>query len=282
MKPVTVITGGAGGMGFATANVLGRYGGTVLLCDLREDALEKAAATLRQQNMDVQYMVTDVSDPAQVQAAAARAAELGQVTRLIHTAGLSPIQVSSLPPEEGARQIVQVNAMGTIHMIEAFYPLLGEGSVVVCCTSSTVYMMPQIPEAVLQAYDSIHTDRVHIADKLTALTGGQTGRAYMFSKLFVKRYCEMNVGRLGSKGCRIVTIAPGRILTRMHQALLDAEPERIQGEMDSMPLKRYGSAYEIANLIDFLCSYRASYISGIDILMDDGTQAFTTVPQFET
>ena len=48
-----------------------------------------------------------------------------------------------------------------------------------------------------------------------------------------------------------------------------------------MPLGRYGNAYEIANLIDFLCSYRASYINGIDILMDDGTHAFTTTPQLE-
>ena len=65
----------------------------------------------------------------------------------------------------------------------------------------------------------------------------------------------------------------------MHQTLIDREPERIAGEMSTMPLGRYGAAYEIANLIDFLCSYRASYINGVDILMDDGTQAFTSVPQ---
>ena len=53
----------------------------------------------------------------------------------------------------------------------------------------------------------------------------------------------------------------------------------MRGELATMPLGRYGAAYEIANLIDFLCSYRASYINGIDILMDEGTQAFTSVPQ---
>lgn len=65
----------------------------------------------------------------------------------------------------------------------------------------------------------------------------------------------------------------------MHQTLLDQEPERIEKEMADMPLGRYGAAYEIANLIDFLCSYRASYISGVDILMDEGTQAFNSTPQ---
>ena len=49
--------------------------------------------------------------------------------------------------------------------------------------------------------------------------------------------------------------------------------------MAEMPFGRYGNAYEIANLIDFLCSWRASYIHGIDILMDEGTEAFVRVPQ---
>ena len=87
----------------------------------------------------------------------------------------------------------------------------------------------------------------------------------MFSKLFVMFYVRMNAGRFGHKGCRINSIAPGRIVTPMHQTLIDREPERIAGELATMPLGRYGAAYEIANLIDFLCSYRASYINGIDI-----------------
>ena len=70
MKPVTVITGGAGGMGFAAANIFGHQGHTLLLCDVKEEALQSAAASLKRQNMDVHYLVTDVSDRAQVLAAA--------------------------------------------------------------------------------------------------------------------------------------------------------------------------------------------------------------------
>ena len=53
MKPVTVITGGAGGMGFAAANIFGHQGHTLLLCDVKEEALQSAAASLKRQNMDV-------------------------------------------------------------------------------------------------------------------------------------------------------------------------------------------------------------------------------------
>lgn len=279
MRNVTVITGGCGGMGFATANIMGRQGDTVLLCDINEEALISSVDMLKRQNMDAHYAVVDVTRPEMVSSAAQRAAELGAVKKLIHTAGMSPIQVTSMEPEKGAELIMKVNAIGAVNIIESFYPLLSEGATVICFSSSAVYLMPQIPENLIAAFDSIQTNRDNIEQTLISLAGGQPGRGYMFSKMFVRRYCEMNVGRLGRKGCRIATIAPGRILTPMHQALIDAEPNRIEGEINTMPLGRYGSAYEIGNLIDFLCSYRASYISGIDILMDDGTQAFTTVPQ---
>ena len=127
MKPVTVITGGAGGMGFAAANIFGHQGHTLLLCDVKEEALQSAAISLKRQNMDVHYLVTDVSDRAQVLAAAQKAAELGAVKNVIHTAGLSPVLVEKLGAEEGRCTIVKVNALGAVYMTDAFYPVLEEG-----------------------------------------------------------------------------------------------------------------------------------------------------------
>lgn len=279
MKQVTVITGGAGGMGFAIANVMGRQGDVIVLCDINSAALESAAATLIRQNMEVHCCVVDVSNREQVHTAAKKAAELGSIKKIINTAGLSPIQVANMEPEAGARSIIKVNAQGTINMVEEFYPIMADGCVFIGFSSSAVYAMPVLPEPIANVLNSVIEDPEQLCEKIFGICAGTTGRAYMFSKCFVKRYCEMNVSRFGRKGCRIVTIAPGRIITPMHKALIDAEPERIAGEMATMPLGRYGNAYEIANLVDFLCSYRASYISGIDILMDEGTQAVTTVPQ---
>ncbi|MCJ7836270.1 SDR family oxidoreductase [Cuneatibacter sp. NSJ-177] len=279
MKQVTVITGGAGGMGFATANIFGRQGETLLLCDVKEDALETSAAILRRQNMEVYTAVVDVGRPDLVQAAAQKADSLGRIHNIVHTAGLSPILVADLPDDSAGAGIMRVNGMGTVHMVEAFYPLLKEGASMVCFTSSAAYLMPQIPEPMLNVFNLVLHDREHFEDAFMKLAKDGPGRAYMFGKLFVLHYVRMNAGRFGHKGCRINSIAPGRIVTPMHRALIDKEPERIEGELATMPLGRYGSAYEIGNLAEFLCSYRASYLNGIDILMDDGTQAFTSTPQ---
>jgi NAD(P)-dependent dehydrogenase (short-subunit alcohol dehydrogenase family) len=268
-------------MGYAIASIMGHQGDTLLLCDINEEALKKCTDMLIKQNMDAHYAVVDVSNAAQVQAAGEKAKKLGPVTKVVHTAGLSPIQVSKMEDAKGAAQIMKVNAMGTIHMVETFYPILDEGGAMVCFTSSAVYLRPVFPDAYKEAFDSIHTDRENIEAKLQVLTHDSPGGAYMASKCFVKRYVEMNAGRFGHKDCRINSIAPGRILTPMHRALIEAESDRIQEELASMPLGRYGNAYEIGNLVDFLTSPRASYVNGIDILMDDGTQAFTTVPQFK-
>lgn len=265
-------------MGFAAANIFGHQGHTLLLCDVKEEALQSAAVSLKRQNMDVHYLVTDVSDRAQVLAAAQKAAELGAVKNVIHTAGLSPVLVEKLGAEEGRRTIVKVNALGAVHMTDAFYPVLEEGGSMVLFTSSAAYLMPAVPESMQQIFFSVKDEPEQLFDRLLTIAP-DPGRAYMFSKLFVMFYVRMNAGRFGHKGCRINSIAPGRIVTPMHQTLIDREPERIAGEMATMPLGRYGAAYEIGNLIDFLCSYRASYINGIDILMDEGTQAFTSVPQ---
>ena len=201
MKPVTVITGGAGGMGFAAANIFGHQGHTLLLCDVKEEALQSAAASLKRQNMDVHYLVTDVSDRAQVLAAAQKAAELGAVKNVIHTAGLSPVLVEKLGAEEGRCTIVKVNALGAVYMTDAFYPVLEEDGSMVLFTSSAAYLMPAVPESMQQIFFSVKDAPDQLFDKLLTIAP-DPGRAYMFSKLFVMFYVRMNAGRFGHKGCR--------------------------------------------------------------------------------
>ena len=211
MKPVTVITGGAGGMGFAAANIFGHQGHTLLLCDVKEEALQSAAASLKRQNMDVHYLVTDVSDRAQVLAAAQKAAELGAVKNVIHTAGLSPVLVEKLGAEEGRRTIVKVNALGAVYMTDAFYPVLEEGGSMVLFTSSAAYLMPAVPESMQQIFFSVKDEPEQLFDRLLTIAP-DPGRAYMFSKLFVMFYVRMNAGRFGHKGCR--PGASSRLCTR--------------------------------------------------------------------
>ncbi len=278
MKDITVITGGTGGMGFAISNIFGKQG-PVLLCDIREEALKLSVAALERQNMEAHYLVGDVSKPEHVKALLEKAQSLGRVKNLIHTAGVSPAQLTSLDDETAIKTIVEVNAMGTVNMVETFYPVLEEGATMVCFSSSAAYIMNPYPESAVEIYNSVMTDSAALAEKFKPLTGRGPSATYMFSKMFVRHYVQMNAMRFGDKGCRIVSIAPGRIITPQHKALIDKEPERIKGELDSTPLHRYGAAWEIGNLVEYLCGPGASFINGFDVLMDGGYQAASTVPQ---
>ena len=280
MKKITVITGGTGGMGFAIANSLGRQG-AVLLLDLNEEVLKSSVESLERQNMEAHSMVVDISDEAQVRSALERAKEIGRVTNVIHTAGVSPVQVSGLDDKAAAEKIITVNACGTVNMVDTFFPALDAGGAMICFSSVAAYMIDPCPEDAEEIFDSAADDKAGLLQKMLSLTDGSPGIAYMFSKMFVRRYIKMNAMRFGDKGCRIISIAPGRIYTPQHRALIEDEPERIEEELASTPLHRYGAAYEIASLVEFLCSSGASFINGFDILMDGGFQAATTAPQVE-
>jgi len=99
------------------------------------------------------------------------------------------------------------------------------------------------------------------------------GAAYMLSKYGVYRYSQKLCYRLWrEKGTRIVTLAPGNIITPMGMRELEAA-ETMRHQTDITPLGRMGDADEVAKVIEFLCSDGASFISGVDILVDGGMVA---------
>ena len=89
MNAVTVITGGAGGMGLATAKTVGRDS-HVVLCDVRQDRLDAAAATLEGLGVVATIVNADVTDRQAVTRLFDTASSLGAVASVIHTAGVSP------------------------------------------------------------------------------------------------------------------------------------------------------------------------------------------------
>jgi NAD(P)-dependent dehydrogenase (short-subunit alcohol dehydrogenase family) len=89
-QDVYVVTGGAGGMGFASAQRLGKLG-RVLLTDVVSGPLEKAAAQLSSEGIRVSAHVTDISSKASVYALAGTASSLGRLAGIAHTAGVSPV-----------------------------------------------------------------------------------------------------------------------------------------------------------------------------------------------
>ena len=168
-----------------------------------------------------------------MQALAEFAASLGDVTQVIHTSGVSPSDTAT-------ENIIRINTVGTVNMVEAFYPVLAEGGVMINFSSVAAYAM---------------------------------------SKKFVIYFTQKNVARFAEKHCRILSISPGCYLTPMHQKLIDNQPETAENQLELIPAGRWGYPYEMGALTAFLCSSGAGYINGVDILADGGQNAGIFVPQ---
>ena len=107
------------------------------------------------------------------------------------------------------------------------------------------------------------------------------GVAYCLSKYFVRWFTYANAWRFAKKSCRILSVSPGSYLTRMHQALIDNQPESAKQVMQGIPLQRWGHAYEMGKLVEFLCSSGAGYLTGVDILADGGCTFSAVTPQID-
>ena len=272
---VSVITGGHGGMGAAIAKELGRDS-ILVLASRDAEALKKAQLELAYMGYETYAVPTDIRNADAVKALAAFSVSLGQVMRVIHTAGVSP---ADTPADE----ILDTNVFGTVHMTETFFPLLAEGGVMINFASLAAHTI-EAPDEWFEVFDgysdaAFYSNLQEQIEPFNSDAFACAGMAYCLSKRFVIYYSQKNTVRFAQKGCRILSISPGSYMTPMHQALLDNQPETAQMQLDSIPFGRWGRPYEIAGLVSFLCSTSAGYLSGIDILTDGGQIANTFVGQ---
>lgn len=259
-KQVYVITGGSGGMGKATAELVGKYG-TVLLADISVERLEATKQELATKGItDVHYQTVDITSKENVEALATKAAELGALKGLVHTAGISPTMGT-------AEKILDVNFTGTLNVLNAFYPLATEGTSAVLISSMSGYMVPtQGPhmEAILNPFGE------NTVETLKQFAQGNPGAGYTFSKLAVQVIAEHAAWDWGQKGARINSLSPGTINTAMGRQ--EAQQSQQMAQLLAItPLKREGEASEIATAVEFLLSDAAAYITGIDLRVDGGT-----------
>lgn len=258
---VYVITGGAGGMGLAIAKRFASKG-TLLLADVFADRLAEAKQKFEAEGGTVETMVCDISKKEQVEALAAKTKSLGKLGALIHTAGLSP----ALAPAE---KIMLVNAVGTALILDAFYEIAEEGSVVLVVASMAGHTVPENPQ-LDQIFDNALDES--FMPTIMEIIKDDRGAAYGLSKHAVIRWVEKQAQKWGNKGARIVSISPGLIKTPMGNK--ESENPQTDQMMRLMnPLHRYGEPDEIAQPVEFLCSPAASYINGADLLIDGGITA---------
>jgi len=272
MNRVSVITGGAGGMGLATAKIVGRDH-TVVLCDVRQDRLTTAATTLQDLGITPTVVNCDVTDRRAVADLLGTATNLGTVVSVIHTAGVSP----SMGP---ADYVMRTNAVGTVNVDEEFYALAGEGAVIVNVASMAAHMLPaeiiptnQFPLALDDGPDANAFMDAMMAACDIAPEEARPGLAYALSKSFVKWYSQSQAERFNARGLRIVSVSPGSIDTEMGRL---EEAAGAGAMVADAAVPRWGKPEEMAELLAFCASDKAGYLTGTDILNDGGVIASMT------
>lgn len=265
-KKVCVITGGSSGMGFAAAKRMGRRGYTLVLAARTPSKLDSALAALAAEGIDAVACRCDISDWGSVQQLAARAQSLGEVTAVLHIAGMSPHMGS-------AEAIMRGNALGTVHIHDAFYPVLAEGGVLVDTSSMSAYLAPEwiMPK---KAFRLAQTDRDAFLKKMMARVNllpakSRAGTAYAISKYFVIQYAKKEAARFGQRGVRVLSVTPGNFDTPMGE--LEAGEAGAYLKFNALP--RLGRPDEIAALFEAVCDPAMGYLTGTDILCDGGCVA---------
>jgi NAD(P)-dependent dehydrogenase (short-subunit alcohol dehydrogenase family) len=265
---------GVGGMGQAIARRLGS-GERILLADFNASALEQTAGTLRGEGFDVTTQVVDVSSRPSVHELATKASSLGAVTRIAHTAGLSPVQAPTAA-------IIAVDLIGVAHVLEEFEQVVAPGGAAVVIASMGGHMVrPMQPE---QEVALARTPAEHIGD-LPFVAVDQfdnAGSAYSFAKRAnAMRVRAASVG-WGKKGARINSISPGVIATPMGLAELESPTGGAMRVMiDGSAARRLGTPEDIATAAEFLLGPHASFISGTDLLVDGGVIGALTTGQLD-
>ncbi len=263
---MSVITGGAGGMGLATAKIVGRDH-AVVLCDVRQDRLDAAATALAELGITPTVVNCDVTDREAVVGLFETASGLGEIFSVIHTAGVSPSMGA-------ADYVTRTNAIGTLNVDEVFFDTAHEGSAIVNVASMAAHLLPEslIPTAqfplALQDVDGF----LDVMAEACAIAPeeARSGLAYALSKSFVRWYSSSQAERFNGRGLRIVSVSPGSVDTEM--GLLE-EKAGAGAMVTDAAVPRWGKAEEMAELLAFCVSDRATYLTGTDILNDGGVVA---------
>jgi NAD(P)-dependent dehydrogenase (short-subunit alcohol dehydrogenase family) len=231
-----VVTGGASGIGLATARRMAEEGARVALVDLDRERVEAAGREL-----GAPAFAADVRDAAALEAAFGAAAErLGGLSLLFNNAGVGQVAPLHRYTVEAVERLLDVNLVGVYNGLRAAIPLLlagGGGAIVNNASGSGV--QPTRGEA-----------------------------PYAAAKAGVIALTQSAALEYGPK-IRVNCVSPGMIRTAMSEALF-----RIPGLLDPLlaviPAGRTGTPEDVADVVVFLCSARARFVTGQNLLADGG------------
>ena len=236
-KPVALVTGAAQGIGKACAEALAEDGYHVVLADVQDSVKDVAAA------FGGTGLICDMADPAAITAMFDHIeGEVGPVTALVNNAGVA------MPGDfldydlEAFERVININLRGVFVALQRAGRTMVDkgikGAIVNMSSINALVAIPSIP-------------------------------AYCASKGGVMQLTKSASLALAQHGVRVNAVGPGSIDTEM-MAGVNADPGAMKMVMSRTPMLRVGTPQEIANVVAFLCSDKASYITGETIYVDGG------------
>ncbi|MEU4311295.1 SDR family oxidoreductase [Nocardia sp. NPDC024068] len=261
-RDVAVVIG-VGGMGRAIARRIGG-GRRLLVADFDKANLDSVVEVLTGEGHDVTGRQVDVSDAGSVGALAETAAGLGRVTQVAHTAGVSPTQAAT-------DAVLEIDLLGTALVLDAFGEVVAEGGAGVVIASMAAHLAP-LPD------DQVAALAGTPAGELLSLPfldrDAPPGHAYALAKRGNIARVQAAAGMWGRRGARINSISPGVISTPMGRAELAGESGAgMRALVERSGTGRLGTPDDIADAAAFLLGPAASFISGVDLLVDGGAVA---------
>jgi 3-oxoacyl-[acyl-carrier protein] reductase len=237
---VSIITGAAQGIGLATALKFAQEGAIVIVCDVKQAAVDDAVKKCHHLGAEAQGFVVDVTQRDMVDATVKAVLDkFGRIDVLVNNAGITQDARLQKMTLEQFDRVIDVNLRGVFHCAQAVTDaMVTQGSGVILNASSVVGIYGNF---------------------------GQTN--YAATKFGVIGFTKTWSRELGPKGIRVNAVAPGFIAT----PILSTIPEKVITEMVSrVPLKRLGQPEDIANVYAFLASDEAAYINGTVIEVAGG------------
>jgi NAD(P)-dependent dehydrogenase (short-subunit alcohol dehydrogenase family) len=233
---VAIVTGGASGIGKATAVELAKRGAQVIVADVT-DAGEAVA-----KDIGGRFVRTDVTDAAQVDALVAACD--GHLDIAFNNAGTSGNfgNVADTDVDEW-RRVVELNLVGVYLCMRAEIPLMQSGGVIVNTSSGA------------------------------GLMGFAGLSAYVASKHAVIGLTKTAALEYARAGIRINAVCPGTVRTPMLEGFVGGDETALEAMGKMMPIGRLATAEEIAAAVVWLCSEQASYVTGMAMPVDGGAAA---------
>jgi NAD(P)-dependent dehydrogenase (short-subunit alcohol dehydrogenase family) len=265
MGNVNVVIG-AGSIGQAIARRVsaGRH---VVLADLRQENADAAANVLRDAGFEVSTATVDVSSRPSVQGLIELAAGLGDITGVIHAAGVSPSQASPAT-------ILAVDLFGTAVVLEEFGNVIAKGGAGVVIASQSGHRLGALTAEQNAALATTPAEDLLSLAMLQPDQVKDSLHAYQLSKRGNSRRVMYEAVRWGRRGARVNTISPGIVITPLaRDELTGPRGEGYRRMIELCPVGRAATPDEVGHVGALLLGPDGAFITGSDFLMDGGVTA---------